>query len=476
MLRPVPWGLVRRVPSSTPAPIPAAPRGSGIVLDSCYVPASSLLATAVDHWVEAVTELVHRLDCDLPTIQRVFCRRLRPGSSAAVEGGEKPGPGKVLTVAAGLSEFHHRGRSVIAITFESGLKLVYKPGDPGSEVAYARFLDWFNHHGAALSLRAPRIVARDGYRWVEYVEHEGCPDEAAVARFYRRAGMQLCVCYLLGVTDCIAPNLIASAEHPVLVDVETPMYPDAPPISPEGEPVVAEDSVLRTGWLPCRTRHSDARDGWDRSALACREPRSQRQDRRLETAGEARLGPPRGSSETPGHLPVLDGTPRPAAPYVEDLVEGFRQTYRLLTARRRTLLGLGSPLRAMWQLKVRWFFRPTRVYRRILDRSLAPEHLQNGTDWSIELEGLSYGFLTARHKPRIWPVLQAELAALERLDVPYFGTWSGSDSLTIGLRQPIEGYFQGIGYERMLSRLLSIDEADLARQEELIRQAVSPPH
>src|SRR5262249_39889563 len=95
--------------------------------------------------------------------------------------------------------------------------------------------------------------------------------------------------------------------------------------------------------------------------------------------------------------------------------------------------------------------------------------LQNGVDWSIELDVLSRAFLRAEHKPRDWPILQAEQRAMQQLDIPYFGTYSNSNALSLGLEQPIKKYFEQPSYQQALTRLQQLDQADLAQQVATIR-------
>jgi lantibiotic modifying enzyme len=47
--------------------------------------------------------------------------------------------GKVTEIQTSLSDPHKQGRTVILLTFESGLKLVYKPKNLGMEVGFNHF-------------------------------------------------------------------------------------------------------------------------------------------------------------------------------------------------------------------------------------------------------------------------------------------------------------------------------------------------
>ena len=152
----------------------------------------------------------------------------------------------MVNIESGLSDPHRGRRGVMALTFEDGVKVMYKPREVSTEAAFVRLLDWCNAHDAPLRFKSHRILARTGYGWAEHVAHEPCPPHQ-VLRFYKRAGMLLCVLYVVGATDCHAENIVASDEYPVLIDMETIMQPDPPSL---GGDSFTFDSVLRTGLLP----------------------------------------------------------------------------------------------------------------------------------------------------------------------------------------------------------------------------------
>ena len=168
------------------------------------------LATQTDLFAAAVGEFLRRLAADLPAICVLW---------------EIEDPGPVIEMRAGLSDPHRGGRQVFAVTFADGLRLVYKPKDLGIDVAYNAFLTWLNAAGAPVVLRPLRVLNRHTYGWVEYAEAAGCADQAAVTRYYERAGALTCLVYLLKGSDCHAENLIAAGEDPVLVDCETLLNP-----------------------------------------------------------------------------------------------------------------------------------------------------------------------------------------------------------------------------------------------------------
>lgn len=412
------------------------------------------LSVAIDQWVDSTSEFLDRLRADWRVLETRFSQ----------------GPLALVTdVDATLSDAHHGGRSAVALAFDGGLRVIYKPKPVALERCYIDFLDWCNHRGLSLELKTHVVVDRRTHGWVELVTEEPCADEAAVARFYRRAGMQLCLLYVLGASDCHAENLIASGEHLVLVDMETLLWAEPWSMSP-GDDATAPDSVLRPGLLPCWDCRFDTRHAIDVSGLGFSESQdaTYRRWRCVNTDGmHVAWGEwPQGTSR---NVPKLRGVAQTPLEYVNDLTAGFEEMYRLLVRHRAALLRAKGPIAAMRDQDVRFVFRPTFVYFRILEASLAPELLGSGIDCSIQLEQLAYAFLDRGERPRAWPILGAEREALEQLDIPYFGCRANSDALTVGLARPLAGYFRHASYGHCTARIRGLSEADLDLQLELIR-------
>lgn len=402
-----------------------------------------LMATAIDFWVEAIADFLQRLQVDISEIQQIFSP-------------SQPYLGKVIDIQPSLSDPHHQGRTVIALTFESGLKLVYKPKVLGAEVAFTQFLDWCNQQDISLPFKVLKICDRSDYGWVEYVEHLPCKDQAAAQRFYQRAGMLLCLLHILRVTDCHHENLVANGEHFVLVDMETLMQPEAKlmadfPQVTEVEKVVGKqfwDSVVRTGLLP----------RWDFLENGC-----------IAYQNNALSRCQNHPSPALTNVPMLNGIPLEGGDYLDEIVWGFEQMYRLLISRQHILLAEDSPLVALQNVQVRFMFRMTQVYGKILQHIQSPKWLRNGIDRSIEIDHLSRGFLVVDEKPHNWRILSKELQAMEQLDIPYFSAVPGSDKLVLEPGESIAEYFQEPSYKTVQTQLENLSTADLARQVEIIK-------
>jgi type 2 lantibiotic biosynthesis protein LanM len=421
-----------------------------------YPVLARLLSRVTDLWVEATSEFIERLARDRDELRRVF--------GAA---------GGVTALEPGLSDPHRGGRTVIGVSFASGTKVVYKPKDLGTEVAYNRLLAWLNDRGAPLEFRVLELIDRSGYGWVEWVAHAPCRDAEELRQYYRRAGMLVCLVYALAGTDCHRENVIASGEHPVLVDVETLMHHRLHAERPVRAWSLALDQltggVLGTGLLPSwQAEESGDRPASDISALHTVE-----EDELVEHQQKWEHINSDGMVLTPGAIPrpipknqPLLGVGRPRLEeHGDDVLEGFQAMYSFLLERRGDLLKPDNPLGDLLRQRVRFIFRNTRVYGALHNELRDPIQLRDGIDRSIQLERLGRaaspdGELDARW----WPLIEAEKDAMEDVDVPLFTAPADGVTLTVAPGRDVDGCLREPSAERVVERLRALGPDDLDRQ------------
>jgi type 2 lantibiotic biosynthesis protein LanM len=434
-----------------------------------YSVLARLLAVATDLWVETTGEFLQRLTSDYSEIQQTFQNETELG--------------QVVAVKPFISDPHNQGRTASAVTFSSGLRLIYKPKDLGIEDGYFKLLTWFNDHGTPLPFKLLKVLNRSTHGWVEFVEHLTCKNQEEAKRYYQRAGMLLGMVYALHGTDCHAENIIACGEHPVLVDMETLMHPQVREVNNLGVEAGAqllaiqqlEDSVLKTGFLPQWEFGQDWQVVYDVSGLGGVAeqdvPFRVQTWKNINTDGMV-LGYEQGKLPPVTNVPSLDGVNLSPNDYVEELVDGFRQMYQFLLEHRDALLAPDGPLVALAHQRVRFIFRNTNVYCYVLQKTLHPKFLRDGVDRSIALDVLSKALLAPQSKPSLWPLLREEQQALNQLDIPYFTARSDSEALNIAPNQTIEQCFTEPGYKLIITRLRQLNDGDLEQQIGFIRGAL----
>lgn len=435
-----------------------------------YPVLARLVATVTDFWVDAIGEFLLRLASDWSKIQQTF--------QAEAE------LGQVVAIQPSLSDPHNNRRSVIAVAFASGLKLIYKPRDLGLEEAYFKLLAWFNQRGVPLPFKLLKVLNYSTYGWVEFVKSLPCQDKQEVQRYYQRTGMVLCVLYILKASDCHHENLIASGEYPVLVDMEMLMHHQAREIEAPGKyakaPYLAnqllyEDSVLRSNLLPQWLFGTDRKVTFDLSGLGGdSEQETSYRVPKLNNINTDDMSLRYESVKMlpKANVPSLDGITLSPNDYVEEIVDGFQQMYHFLVKHREALLAPDNPLAALAHQRVRFVFRPTRVYASVLKSTLQPRYLRDGVERSIQLDALSRALLLSDSKSPFWPLLRVELQALEQMDMPHFAAYSDSDALSISPTQNLEQCFQEPSYLGVITRLQKLSNKDLAQQIAIIRTSL----
>lgn len=430
-------------------------KDGGLAFFNRYPVLGRLIATTLDLWVESTTEFIQRLQQDFSAIELTFS--------------EQASLGKVQTIETSLSNPHHGRRSVLALTFSSGIKLVYKPKDLGLDVAFNQLLDWCNHQETSLTFKLTKILTRQGYGWVECIEQQPCDNQAAVQRFYQRAGMLLSLLHLLGASSCDNQNVVASGEYPILIDADLLMHPVEQSLN-ESEHWF-KYSVLHTGFLPGWEGDTYSANPQDSSVLGNIWPKqinSSREWKFINTDG-MHLAPNTVIIPAGTNVVILDGKTVSPKNYVEEIVTGFEEIYHLLSKNREMLLGEESPLGALQLLKSRFSLRPTLTYGMVSKRSLSPQYLRNGADYSILIDFLSRHYLMGEENLDFKELLGAETRSLQQLDIPYFTVSCNSDALELPSAQPIKHFFKTSSYQRLIAKIQSLDEKDLARQINLIR-------
>ncbi|MFF1407328.1 type 2 lanthipeptide synthetase LanM family protein [Streptomyces sp. NPDC058294] len=387
-------------------------------------------------------------------------------------------PGPLVAVDRTAGDTHRRGRRVAVLRFADGSRVVHKPRPLAADRHFGELVDWCNARAGTPGLRTPALLTRPDHGWSELIEARPCASRAELDRFYLRQGTLLALAHVLDLTDLHHENLIACADHPVLVDVETLFHPPLPEDPAADDPAgrALDASVQRIGLLPQLVLGDG--DALDLSGLGGGA------DRRspVETAGwEAagtdamRLVRRPGAVRAGANRPRLAGAEAEPAAHTEALVAGFRAGYRMLLTHRQELAGL---LRRFADDEVRVVTRATQVYVTVLAEATHPDVLREPGDREELLRLLG----TDAVDDQGWPgLLDHEIAQLWDGDVPVFTARPGRTDLWSGTGAHIPGALDRPGLTRVAERLAAMDEADLAWQERIIRTAlacrtVAPAH
>lgn len=427
-----------------------------------YPVLARLIATRISHWASDTAEFLDRLNNEIPGIElRFFAGRKLP---------------PVLSIESSLSDPHDHGRAVRIVVFEDGRKIVYKPRSLAIDEAWMKLALWLAEREDFFSIRAPLVWNHASHGYAEFIEHSPCADLEGVRGFYRRAGMLTCLLYAIRGSDFHRENLIASGEDPTPVDLESLFVPNMKTlalVSGERSKRFLE-TVLQTYILPSWMPGADGKTAFDVSGLGsfAADQAPGESDGWSAINTDAMRYENRAVKLLPSpNLPSVRGEPADPMGFVPEIAVGFEWAYRALIRHRDALLAPDGPIEAFRGCPGRVVLRGTKIYARILRRSLAPRLLRNGIDRSLEFEGLSRPLLTPDQRYDGSRIFLAELAALERSDIPRFDAHPELDSLGLGNGARLEAALDEPALPAVMKRLGGFDEEDLDYQLELIRSS-----
>jgi type 2 lantibiotic biosynthesis protein LanM len=433
-----------------------------------YSVLARLLVLRVGQWGDACQEFLRRLQTDQEAIAEIFF--------------EGRTLGRVVDIKAGCSDPHRHGRTVFVLTFDSGDKLVYKPRKMSVDRAFSDLLAWVNACGISPILKVSRVLDRTTYGWMEYIPSLPCQSQREVERYYQRVGMLLCLLYLLGGTDMHQQNLIACGEVPVLIDLEMVIHPGSLNFSLLDSPLphsfdATQRTAIHSGLLPDTFLDMGGQFAIDISALGGGQeqesPRAVPQWKYINTnamvfcAEVMRLE----EKSLPNRVKLHDRILHPQD-YQAEILEGFRRLYHVLTEQRAGLLAPEGPLASFAGCPIRYIIRATNTYGSMLDRLCSPIFLRDGADRWIEMQFLRRPLLNAMTPSWVSPLPEAELAGLERLDFPWFGTQTESCDLLTDTGVVLPNLFALSALEQARLHLSLFDEEDCNRQVNLIRATI----
>lgn len=265
-------------------------------------------------------------------------------------------PGRIRMIDGGDSDIHN-GRCVHIVSFENGMKIVYKPRSLKLDSIWQDYLQDMAVKSGIGPFKVPWILQREEYGYEEYIERKPVSGSYGFSEYFRRCGFLLGVTYALQGNDLHAENMIACENCPVLVDLETGVRACGNTVFSDVKNPIEDryryDSVMRTNLLPFLTMGRTISPGDD-----------------AFTANKALLK----------NLPYDENGVRSAEKYVRELTKGFCLAYDTIQKYGITKDFSGC--------SVRFLIRNTSFYRNIQKMTYAPENLKDTASFEHRLDDL----------------------------------------------------------------------------------------
>ncbi|MGK9267678.1 type 2 lantipeptide synthetase LanM family protein [Bacillus inaquosorum] len=424
-----------------------------------YVVLTRMLATKTRFWIDNVYEILSRYHQDKELLSEQF------------HNGQTLGPITGIDTGSNVSDSHKRGKTVAILSFDSGIKIVYKPRSLEIDEQFNRFIQFLNSKGFTRDLKTVQTLNRQTYGWTEFITYTECQNKQQVEHFYWRIGAYLAVLYAMNAVDFHHQNLIAHGEYPVLIDLESLLhnnssYSDDSAFSKAHDRI--ERSVLRVGLLPRKIGSKQGIEGIDLSALGAQEGQVSPHkttvivDRNKDTVHIKEQNYPIPVSF---HRPKLNGKMENAAHYQKSLILGFEEIYRFFINHKKEI---NAQMDLFKGISVRQILRGTARYANLLRISLHPDFMRDGLDREMILDKL---WLDTKLNPHLRKIVLHEKRDLFVGDIPYFISKPEHTHLWDSQGSCISNFFGRSALEETKLKINNLNKIDFQEQVSFIRTA-----
>ncbi|HEX2926817.1 MAG TPA: type 2 lanthipeptide synthetase LanM, partial [Ruminiclostridium sp.] len=385
--------------------------------------------------------------------------------------------GKIKAISFGSGDSHNSGKTVAKLLFTSGRILIYKPRALEIEKGYFNFIRWINAQPISgfKILKAPMVHYINDAGWMEYIEYIHCDNKDQVQHFYSRIGQLLCILYILNARDFHFENIIACGEQPILIDLETLFNPEILNIEPgnanasETAMRIINNSVKCISLLPTQIVNPKNNKVIEVGGLSHKDrqlsPFKQYYIKDIDS-DEIRVESAYGYVEGKDNSPSLNGDRINSANYLNEIKEGFVNTYEWIQENKG--LFLEEVKYEFKDMLCRIVYRPTNLYLQLLATSYHPNLLRKKADRKVYLHRIG---LVADEREKT--ILYSELEQMLDSDVPYFSARFNGDWLLNNKHEAIFQLNTGSVFNNIARKTNSLCTEDLKWQLSVINYSYS---
>lgn len=316
----------------------------------------------------------------------------------------------------------HRGESTALVTLSDGTKLIYKPRNIDTTNSYNLFIGWVNHK-LNTNLKTFKCVSCKSYGWLEFVSCETVNSSEELQEYYFKAGILLAVAFLLGSKDCHYENIIASGRNPIVIDHETiiqPVLSRQSIRSWDEQHKVAPFSVLEsmlivnpdTG-VPLEYAGYGIKGNVDAMDLESKVINPNTIDAKRVTRFVYR-------KLVKENVPTHKGTHEFANNYKNYFEDGFSDAYDMFMASKEELISCSSPIFFFNNQQIRYVWRPTFVYFRILKYMRGASFMSSFEAYKSKLYELMSKAYQKENLENYKLIFECEIKQMLNGDIPFF--------------------------------------------------------
>lgn len=326
----------------------------------------------------------------------------------------------IVSMEIALGDTHKKGRTVAIIEFKNGKKLVYKPRDGRLQEGFNKFvLDIVTRKKELMDFYINPAYYGNDFLVEQFVVHKECKTKNEVKAYYYRYGELLAIVGLLHGSDIHSENLIAHADYPVIIDLETMFSVDN-----IGNQIINGGKVYNkelfsleySGMLPMQgLQNNVSNKGIDISALTGGEqielPNKQLVIKDLYQ-DSMRYEYEFVQKKEDKNKPVLCGARQEFHNYKKEILKGFYETLVWINDNKKEVFE--EIIECFGNSRIRVVAKSTCIYADLLSYANHPTYLRN----MIYLERLFDNSFIYPHKDK--RIILCEIEDLLNFEIPIF--------------------------------------------------------
>lgn len=337
---------------------------------------------------------------------------------------------KIYDIEASVGDGHN-GDSTALIYLSEGTKLIYKPRNLDITHSYNAFINWVNSN-SNVDLKTFKILNCENYGWLEFIQHQEVHSEIDLREYYYKAGALLAITLFLGSKDYHRENIIAAGKNPVLIDHETIIQPflhNDSVRSWDEENKIPYFSVLESALII--NSGSEVPSNCAGFGISGQLEANEIEKKVIHpnTINSKRATRFITRKLVENNVPVYKGYHVFADQYKENFKNGFSDTYDLFLQSKQKLKDENSPLKLFKDKEIRYVWRPTFVYFKILKFLRNPVFMSDTEEYQTKLYNLLSKAYKGEHMDEYRFILNFEMKQMLNGDIPIFSLKSTENFL-----------------------------------------------
>ncbi|OCA71183.1 type 2 lanthipeptide synthetase LanM [Chryseobacterium arthrosphaerae] len=416
-----------------------------------YPMLARILMTKTYRNIQFISKLFERLEKDYNDIENKFQVKLGELDDIILNAGDK-----------------HNGETTVILKFAKSYKVVYKPTNLEVTDAFNDLLDWVGDN-LVIPLKKFKIINKEEYGWMEFVEYKECETLNDIEEYYEKAGIITGLAYFLSTRDYHYENVIASGNCPVLIDHETIIGPKIK-YRIKNDTKRLENSILESLLLP--TDETGDREICGLGSVAQKKSKTIISPKIINPNRDTMKKVPQCITQNneSKNIPHLNNVPYHIEDYKDTFISGFIKLYHLILDNKEFLLSEQSPINSFENKKVRFLVRNTEVYFKLLVILSHPEYLKDSTMYGIKQEVLSKAYMVNKHLNT--GLLKSEREQITLGDIPAFYINTLSDHLLLENGEKVD-LFDMNAMQNLKNKIESASIENCNEQIDFIEESLS---